>query len=104
MLAWLAQQPAAGRTVIGAQHIPAVRDDDFPPHKKPYWVISEPYLSREIDLLHKLGVKHVLAGHWHNARVFFAKGISWHIAPATSWPPGEANLVWLCIASRQAAK
>jgi predicted phosphodiesterase len=88
MLAWLAQQPnPAGRIMIGAQHIPAARDDGFPPDSKPYWVISEPYLSRELDLLHKLGIKHMLVGHWHNARVFLAKGVTWHVAPATSWLP-----------------
>jgi 3',5'-cyclic-AMP phosphodiesterase len=93
MLAWLAQQSrVAGRIMIGAQHIPAVRDDGFPPDGKPYWVISEPYLSRELDLLHKLGVKHMLVGHWHNARVFFAKGVTWHVAPATSWLPWGGEL------------
>jgi len=71
------------RILIGAQHIPAVRDNGFPPDNKPYWVISEPYLSDDLDPLPKLGVEQTLAGHWHNARVLFAKGISWHVAPST---------------------
>lgn len=93
MFAWLdQQQEPAGRIMIGAQHIPAVRDGEFPPDKKPYWVISEPYLSREIDLLHKLDVKHMLVGHWHNGRVFEHDGITWHVAPATSWLPWGGEL------------
>lgn len=75
-----------GRIVIGIQHIPAARADNLPPDRKPYWVINEPYRSREIDLLHKLGVRHMLAGHWHVGTVFQHDGITWHIAPSTSRP------------------
>ncbi len=94
MLAWLEQQVPReqGRIVIGVQHIPAFLDNGFPDPRHPYWVISEPYRSREIDLLHKLGVAHMLVGHWHNGRVFQREGITWHAAPATSWLPWGGEL------------
>ena len=94
MLQWLANQAAneKGRIVVGLQHIPPVRDGDFPPDIKPYWIISEPYRSREIALLHDLGIKHMLVGHWHNGRVFQWEGITWHVAPATSWLPWGGQL------------
>ena len=72
-----------GGIVIGIQHIPAYRSD-VPPDQKPYWVISEPYRSREMDLLHKLGVRHMLVGHWHVGKIFQAGGVIWHVAPSTS--------------------
>jgi hypothetical protein len=78
--------------VIGIQHIPAFRDGNFPPDSKPYWEINEPYRSREIEVLHRLGVRHMLVGHWHNARVFEREGIVWHVAPATSWLPWGGEL------------
>ena len=74
----------AGNIVIGIQHIPAARGDNLPPDPKPYWVINEPYRSREIDLLHRLGVKHMLVGHWHVGNVFERDDITWHVAPSTS--------------------
>jgi 3',5'-cyclic AMP phosphodiesterase CpdA len=77
--------------IIGIQHIPAARSGDLPPDSKPYWVISEPYRSRELELLHKLGVRHMLVGHWHVGTVFERDGIVWHVAPSTSrllpWSP-----------------
>src|SRR4029077_7092387 len=73
-----------GKIVIGIQHIPAFRGDNLPPDPKPYWVINEPYRSREMNLLHKLGIKHVLAGHWHVGTVFEREGIPWNVAPSTS--------------------
>ena len=99
MLAWLKGQGKAGdgdhdrddrgghNVIIGIQHIPVFRDDNFPPDSKPYWVVSDPYRSREMDILHKIGVRHMLVGHWHNGRVFNRNGITWHVAPATSWLP-----------------
>jgi hypothetical protein len=42
--------------------------------------------------LHRLGIKHVLVGHWHNGRVFERDGITWHVAPATSWLPWGGEL------------
>lgn len=82
----------AGRVMIGVQHIPVFRDDNFPPDTKPYWVISDPYRSREMKVLHELGIKDMLAGHWHNGRVFEKEGITWHVAPATSWLPWGGEL------------
>ena len=91
MLDWLQKQPKGG-IVIGVQHIPVFRDGNFPPDSKPYWVITDPYRSREMDILHKLGVRHMLVGHWHNGRVFEHDGITWHVAPATSWLPWGGEL------------
>jgi len=73
----------AGNIVIGIQHIPAERSEVLP-DKKPYWVVNEPYRSRELNLLHKLGVRHMLVGHWHVGNVFERDGITWHVAPSTS--------------------
>src|SRR5205823_1319684 len=88
MLSWLYVQQsgpsAMNQVIIGVQHIPAFRDGAFP-DTKPYWSISELYRSREIKALQQLGVKHMLVGHWHNGRVFEAGGLTWHVAPATSW-------------------
>ncbi len=75
-----------GRIVIGIQHIPLFRNGNLPPDSKPYWVINEPYRSRELQLLHKLGVKNMLVGHWHVGTVFQREGITWHVAPSTSRP------------------
>lgn len=72
-----------GNIVIGIQHISAERSNILPDNK-PYWVINEPYRSREINLLHKLGVRHMLVGHWHVGNVFERDGITWHVAPSTS--------------------
>lgn len=94
MLAWLEQQVPReqGRIAIGVQHIPVFRDNGFPDVRHPYWVISEPYRSQEMELLHRLGIKDVLVGHWHNGRVFQREGITWHVAPATSWLPWGGEL------------
>ena len=73
-----------GNVVIGIQHIPADRGNNMPPDPKPYWVINEPYRSRELDLLHRLGVRHMLVGHWHVGNIFERDGITWHVAPSTS--------------------
>ena len=72
------------KIVIGIQHIPIFRGDNLPPDPKPYWIINEPYRSREMDILHKLGVKHMLVGHWHVGNVFEREGITWHVAPSTA--------------------
>ncbi|HEY2169380.1 MAG TPA: metallophosphoesterase [Candidatus Angelobacter sp.] len=73
-----------GGIVIGIQHIPAARGDNMPPDPKPYWTVNEPYRSRELAVLHRLGIRHMLAGHWHVGTVFERDGITWHIAPTTS--------------------
>lgn len=87
MLAWLASQAERhGSIVIGIQHIPLLRNGNLPPDTKPYWVVNEPYRSRELDILHKLGVKHMLVGHWHVGTVYAQEGITWHVAPSTSRP------------------
>jgi 3',5'-cyclic AMP phosphodiesterase CpdA len=89
MLAWLTGlqgEHKEGQVVIGVQHIPVFHDGGFP-DSKTYWVVSEPYRSREIKTLNQLGIKHMLTGHWHNGRVFEREGITWHVAPATSWLP-----------------
>lgn len=89
MLSWLARQSQArdaddhGSIVIGIQHIPAFRAENLLHDPKPYWVINEPYRSREMALLHKLGVKHMLVGHWHVGGTFERDGITWHVAPST---------------------
>jgi 3',5'-cyclic AMP phosphodiesterase CpdA len=72
-----------GGIVIGIQHIAAFRGDNLPPDPKPYWTINEPYRSREMGLLHKLGIRHMLVGHWHVGNVFERDGITWHVAPST---------------------
>jgi 3',5'-cyclic AMP phosphodiesterase CpdA len=77
------QDDQRGGVIIGIQHIPAARADNLPPDSKPYWVVNEPYRSRELDLLHKLGVRHMLVGHWHVGTVFERDGIVWHVAPST---------------------
>jgi 3',5'-cyclic AMP phosphodiesterase CpdA len=74
----------SGKIIIGIQHIPAYRAENLPPDPKPYWVINDPYRSREMGLLHKLGIKHMLVGHWHVGSVFARDDITWHVAPSTS--------------------
>ncbi len=89
MLSWLSRQAQAqdahdhGSIVIGIQHIAAFRADNLFHDSKPYWVINEPYRSREMALLHKLGIKHMLVGHWHVGGVFERDGVTWHVAPST---------------------
>lgn len=77
---------------IGIQHIPVFRDGNFPPDTKPYWVINDPYRGQEMKILHDLGIKDMLVGHWHNGRVFEKDGITWHVAPSTSWLPWGGEL------------
>jgi DNA repair exonuclease SbcCD nuclease subunit len=73
----------AGGIVIGIQHIPVFRADNLPRDPKPYWVVNEPYRSRELAMLHRLGIQHMLVGHWHVGTVFERDGITWHVAPST---------------------
>ena len=92
-LVWLAEQSdqTKGKATIAVQHIPLFRDKTFPDNK-PYWTVNPPYAQREADILHQLGVQHLLAGHWHNGRVFERDGITIHVAPATSWLPMGGQL------------
>jgi hypothetical protein len=55
------------------------------PDDKPYWITQEPYRSEEIYLLQRLGVRHMLVGHWHKAVVFDQHGFTHHVAPSTAW-------------------
>src|SRR5262249_9473035 len=92
MLSWLKQQKSDGGTaLIGVQHVPVFRDNGFPDNK-PYWVVNDPYRHREMEILHELGVKQMLVGHWHYGRTFEREGINWHVAPATSWLPWGGQL------------
>jgi 3',5'-cyclic AMP phosphodiesterase CpdA len=98
MFDWLAnvkdEEGSGGKgspTIIGIQHIPVFHDGHFP-DPKAYWVVTDPYRSKEMKLLHQLGIKHMLVGHWHNGRVFEREGITWHVAPATSWLPKGGEL------------
>jgi len=100
MLSWLSglrggekgdSRDDAKKIMIGVQHISVFRDGSFP-DAKPYWIVSDPYRSKEMKLLHDLGIKDMLVGHWHNGRVFEKEGITWHVAPATSWLPWGGEL------------
>ncbi len=100
MLSWLSglrggeqgdSRDNAKTIMIGVQHISVFRDGSFPDAKS-YWIVSDPYRSKEMKLLHNLGIKHMLVGHWHNGRVFEKEGITWHVAPATSWLPWGGEL------------
>jgi 3',5'-cyclic-AMP phosphodiesterase len=95
MFTWLSAQAASipkGAVVIGVQHIPVFRDGSFPNDTRPYWIVSDPFRSKEMALLEKIGVKNMLVGHWHNFRVFSAGGITWHADAATSWLPQGGHL------------
>ena len=95
MLSWLNGLPqerrASKQVVIGVQHIPVFHDGKFP-DPKPYWVINEPYRSKEMKALRQLGIKDMLVGHWHNGRVYEREGITWHVAPSTAWLPWGGEL------------
>src|SRR5262249_18719579 len=82
-----AEEEGRGRLGFALQHEPPDRASGFPPDDKDYWITQEPYGTQEIELLHRLGVKHMFAGHWHKGMVFSADGITFHVAPATSWSP-----------------
>lgn len=89
MFAWLTAQASSipkGATVIPVQHVPLFRNNGFP-DPRPYWVINDPVRSRELALLEKMGVKHMLVAHWHHFMVFSSNGITFHEGAATSWLP-----------------
>ena len=54
--------------------------------------MNDPFRSRELAILEKMGVKHMLVGHWHNFRVFTVNGITSHVGAATSWLPVGGHL------------
>lgn len=77
--------PNDGAIAIAVQHVPDERDGGFPNDPKPYWTVNGEARRREEQAFRKLGIRDVLAGHWHDGRVFDAGGFTWHVAPATSW-------------------
>lgn len=87
MLAWLSSLHFSG-PVIAVQHVPPDRRSPrTSPDDKPYWILHDPWRTRELNALRKLGVKDILAGHWHQGTIYQADGFTFHIAPATSWSP-----------------
>lgn len=87
MLEWLNHLHFSG-PVIAVQHVPPDRPSPHTsPDDKPYWILHDPWRTRELQALRKLGVKDVLAGHWHQGTIYEADGFTFHIAPATSWSP-----------------
>jgi 3',5'-cyclic AMP phosphodiesterase CpdA len=89
MLAWLdSLHLHLGGPVIALQHVPPDRPSpETSPDDKPYWILHDPWRTRELDALRKLGVKDILAGHWHQGTVYDVDGFTIHVAPATSWSP-----------------
>jgi predicted MPP superfamily phosphohydrolase len=75
------------RGVIAIQHVPPNRAPNISPDDKPYWILQDPWRARELEVLRKLQVKHILAGHWHKGIVYDVDGFTIHVAPATSWSP-----------------
>jgi len=89
MLAWLNGLHFQG-PVIAVQHVPPDRPSPkSSPDDKPYWILHDPWRSRELEALRKLGVKDILAGHWHQGAVYDVDGLAVHVAPATSWSPNS---------------
>ena len=87
MLGWLNGLHFSG-PVIAVQHVPPDRSSPHTsPDDKPYWILHGPWRTRELNALRKLGVKDILAGHWHQGTIYQADGFTFHIAPATSWSP-----------------
>jgi len=87
MLEWLNGLHFSG-PVIAVQHVPPDRSSErISPDNKPYWVLHDPWRTRELNALRKLGVKDILAGHWHQGTIYEADGFTFHVAPATSWSP-----------------
>ena len=87
MLEWLSDLRLK-RPVIALQHVPPDRPSaQTSPDDKPYWILHNPWRRRELDALRKLGVKHILAGHWHQGSIYDVDGFTIHVAPATSWSP-----------------
>ena len=65
MLQWLGQQTVRpGQIALAFQHVPLYFSDRMP-ERRPYWVINEPYFSRELAEFRRLGIRHLFVGHWH---------------------------------------
>jgi uncharacterized repeat protein (TIGR01451 family) len=85
MMQWLAQQTSTpGKVAIAIQHVPLFFSERMP-ERRPYWVINEPFRSRELTELQRLKVRHFFAGHWH-MRDEEDEPIIQHIAPSVAWP------------------
>ena len=87
MLAWLAElknERRPGRIRIAVQHVPMFAGGKAP-DAKVYWTAHEPWRSREIALLHQLGVRRVFAGHWHKPALVEQDGISEDVAPSVGF-------------------
>lgn len=91
MLLWLAQQmPIPGKVAIAIQHVPLFFSERLP-SVRPYWVINEPFRSREVAELQRLGVRHLLAGHWHMPDVEDELLVQ-HVVPSVAWPLFKGQL------------
>lgn len=80
--------------VIAVQHVPLDRGPGFPMENdsKPYWTSQEPYRSRVADMLHRMGVRDLLAGHLHHEAIYKASGFTIHLAPAIGYPIGGGDV------------
>jgi 3',5'-cyclic AMP phosphodiesterase CpdA len=80
--------------VIAVQHVPLDRGPGFPMENdpKPYWTSQEPYRSRVADMLHRMGVHDLLAGHLHHQAIYKASGFTIHVAPAIGYPIGGGDV------------
>ena len=83
-----------GGVTIAVQHVPLDRGSGFPQERdpKPYWTTQEPYRSHEADLLHRMGVRDILAGHLHHAAIYKADGFTLRLAPAIGYPIGGGDV------------
>ena len=109
MLSWLGQQAnepggeakgdkgERGSVVIEVQHVPLDSGSGFPEDSKPYWTSQEPYRSKTISELKKLGVRDVLAGHLHHGAEYSADGLKFHLAPAIGYPINDPGGVGFAI-------
>ena len=79
---------------IAVQHIPLDRGAGFPQENdpKPYWTSQEPYRGRVIGMLHRAGVRDILAGHLHHEAIYKASGFTIHLAPAIGYPIGGGEV------------
>jgi 3',5'-cyclic AMP phosphodiesterase CpdA len=100
MFDWLAKEiedekhERDSSVIFAMQHVPNSRANggSFPNDPKPYWTTEEPYRSQALELLKRMGVKHMFVGHWHKGMVYEADGITYHVAPATSWSDWDDHL------------
>ena len=84
-----AKDPRLGKVTVAVQHVPPDRNRTGAPDARPYWVLHEPWSTRELAALRGIGVTHIFAGHWHKGINYSKDGFKYHIAPATSWSPSS---------------